>query len=135
MLIHYKFHGAGAVIIASFCDFNGCLPHGLSFFFSDNCGWRFFHDFLASPLNGTFPLEEMDVISELIPQYLDFDMPRRGQVFFYKYTAVTKSGLGLAHGPLHLWFKFLFAFHNPHAFATATCTGFDQDGIAYLRSL
>src|SRR5690554_7330331 len=78
-------------------------------------------------LDATFTLKKMHDISMGICQHLNFDMARGSDEFLDKYRPITKGIFRFANGPLHLIFKLLLVFYNPHSFSTSTCCSFNED--------
>src|SRR5690606_35577074 len=125
VFIYNKFHRSGTVVVTGCRNFYRGFSHCFSFSIADYSRGGFFNDLLMSSLYRTFPFKEVDNISLLISQHLNFNMPRREQIFFYKYTAVTKGGFCFTYCPLHLCIKFILTSSNSHALAAASGTCLD----------
>ena len=92
--------------------------------------WRFFDQLLMAALDAAFALAQCDDSAVPVRQYLDLDVPRSLEIFFDVDTAIAERFQGFAPGGLKRSFDIRLGADEPHAFATATCHGLQEDRIA-----
>jgi hypothetical protein len=61
-------------------------------------GWRFFDDLLVAPLDGAFPLAEMDDVAVGVRQHLDLDVSRLLYELLDEHPVVAERGARLGTG-------------------------------------
>ena len=74
-----------------------------------------------SPLDGTFPLVQVNTVSMLVRQHLNFYMAGLSNKLLHKDSVVTKTRLRLATRTLEAFTTAGFIHGDPHALATTPC--------------
>jgi hypothetical protein len=90
LLIHNELDCSCVVISAGLCNVDSRSTHGATNFRSQYGRRRFLYYFLMPPLNRTLAFEQMDNISMLIAENLDFNVPWFRNVFLNKHGPVPK---------------------------------------------
>uniref|UniRef100_A0A2D4EVF9 Uncharacterized protein n=1 Tax=Micrurus corallinus TaxID=54390 RepID=A0A2D4EVF9_MICCO len=95
-----------------------------------------FHHFLVPSLDGAVPLIQMQHISMLVTQNLNFDVSWLLHELLHKESPIAKSRKGLRECPGVVLFQLLIAPHNSHAPSSSTIGSLEDDGKAIrLREL
>src|SRR5262245_50437148 len=81
-------------------------------------------------LDGAFALSEVNHVSVVVAEHLDFDVARVGDVFLKVDAAVFERGLGLGAGHVVSVEEFVLIVGDAHASPTAAGRGLDQHRIA-----
>ena len=92
--------------------------------------WRFFNDFLMTPLHGAITLTQINGVFVVVGQNLNFNVPWVLQKLFHVYRRVAKGSACFGLGGLHRMDEGSFVVHHTHASPAATTGGFDNDGVA-----
>src|SRR5690606_29969354 len=122
-----------ASIIAGLRHVNGGLAHGFPKGIREYSRWGFFYQFLMPALDGAFPFEEINNLSILVAQHLDFHMPWRTDKFFDKDRSVSKGSSSLGYGQFHLLLKMRRVFNYPHSFSSASGGSLDQHRLTTVQ--
>jgi hypothetical protein len=81
-------------------------------------------------LHGTIALAQIDGITVLVRQHLNFDVSRVAQIFFHVYHGVAESRLRLGLGHAHGIKQRRVGVHHTHAASATTARRLDNDRIA-----
>ena len=118
--IENKLDGPRTYVAACLGNANGGLPHLGTQFRRQNNRRRLFNDLLVPTLNAAFPFKQVDRVSVLVCQDLNFDVTRRSHVLFHKNRSVAKSRNRFVDGQMHLLFKIFQSVDNAHALSSPT---------------
>ena len=99
VLINNEFNGSGIGIVGMLDHPDSCLAHVLARFFRQVWSRAFFDQFLVTALRATVAFPEVDNISMMVCQDLDFYMPGPFNVFFQVDVWISKGGFCLGPGP------------------------------------
>src|SRR5699024_4841864 len=91
----YELDCARPDIIDAFCCRHCSLTHLFPFCIGQNRAWCLFDKLLHSSLNSAVTFTQMDDITVIIPQYLNFNMAEVFYILFYIQTLVAKGAFGL----------------------------------------
>ena len=106
------------------------FAHGLAHFGRDKGRWRFFDDLLVPPLDRTFAFVQIQNISMLIAQYLDFDVARVQDEFLDKDAVIAEAVQPFALDRFKTFTDILLAIGKPHPLTAAAGRGFHHHRIA-----
>ena len=127
-----EFHGTRTHVLHGPRHFQRSLAHGGAHLWRDMGTGGLLDDFLVPPLNGAFAFPHVDVITVLISEDLNLDVPGLVNRFFDVDAVITKGRKRLAPGTGQSGLQFLSVFRQPHALATTAHGGLHHDGIADL---
>ena len=130
LLVDDEFDGCGVVVIGLFDHPHGSIAHGFSGRLGESRRWAFFDEFLMATLDRAIALVEMNDVSVLVGDDLDFDVPRAIDVAFEIDAGVTEGCFGFCLGLGDSVLQRGFVEGDAHSFSSTTCGGFDQDGEA-----
>ena len=99
VLTRHKFHRASAVVVHGFCQRYRLLAHEFPCLGIKEWRWRFLHHFLIAALNGAFALAQVNYVTVLVAQHLNFDVARVHDKFLDEDPVVAKAGFGFGFGP------------------------------------
>ena len=122
-----KLAGAGVVIIHGLGEPHSGFANLGPDIFRHNRTWRFFNQFLVASLNRTVPFPTVNHMAVLICQQLDFNVARIVEIPLHVNTCVPERGFSLGSGRAVSVQETVFITNHPHALATTTSGGFDQD--------
>ncbi|MNE52398.1 hypothetical protein D3C80_1470680 [compost metagenome] len=91
---------------------------------------RLFHNFLMPTLDRAITLVQIQAIAMLVGEHLNLDMARLEYVLLNQHSLITKGGQRFTLCGRQGLCEFAFLLDNLHAFATATCCGFQQNRVA-----
>lgn len=83
-----------------------------------------------SSLDGAISFEEVDVVSELVTENLDFDMSGFLDVFFDKNSIVLEGVHGFFLGGFETFLELITCPDDSHSFSSTSHDGFDKYWIA-----
>src|SRR5699024_10682048 len=92
-----------------------------------------FDKLLHSSLSSAVTFTQMDDITVIIPQYLNFNMAEVFYILFYIQTLVAKGAFGLLLRHFIVLDEFLFITGNTNTFTATAVPRFNDDGIAHCR--
>src|SRR5260370_2553500 len=115
ILVDQKLHSARVVEMDRFDDGQGRLEDALSKTRVQVEGGRDFDNLLMSPLQGAIPLVQVNEISMLVAEKLNFDMSSARNVLFQEDRRVAEGSAGLAPGLLQGVVEAIGAGGDAHA--------------------
>src|ERR1700719_5080563 len=105
---------AGVAIFSVFGECDGSLAHAAAERFIDDGGWRFFDYFLVAPLHAAFTLAEIDDVSVLIAEHLNFNVTRADDQLLEVNIAGSERALRFTLRGGEGGFEFALAFDGAH---------------------
>ncbi len=90
---------------------------------------RFLDHFLMPPLNRAFALAEVNHVTVMIAQHLDFDVARLDNEFFEIHLIAAECMQRLARAISNGGFEILLTIHSPHPLAAPAGRRFEQHRI------
>src|SRR6185437_9447920 len=92
------FHSTGRVVADGLRQLDRLLAHFLARRLIEQRARRFLDDLLVTALNRAFALAEMDDVTVLVAEHLDFDVPRIGDEFLDEDAIVAERRLRFRAG-------------------------------------
>src|ERR1700688_2057906 len=123
------FERSGAPIVHGFGEGNGRSAECFSHVERKRRGWRFFPDFLPTPLQRAFPFIAVNRI-DAVAENLHFDMASVANELFKVEPAIPEGCLGLGGGLIERSAKCFGSFRNADAASAAARRSLDHDGKA-----
>src|ERR1700720_430868 len=127
---NYKFDRAGRIVVDRLRQRNRPFAYLAASFLVDEGRRSFFDYFLMAELDGAFAFAEMDEVSVLVAQYLNFDVARIGDKFFDEDPAFTQSGFRFRTRADKIFRDLLARGDDAHPPSAAAGRGLDHDRIA-----
>ena len=129
LLIQQKFDGADPFIIDALGGLDRHLPHLPAQFFIKDRRWGLLQQFLVTALDAAIAFAQMDRVSLAVADDLELDVPRILDIFLDIDRVVAEIRLGLALRDGQRTDERHVVMTNPHAFASASGRGLDDDRI------
>ena len=128
--IHEELHGSNTFILHCFCRFDGCLAHLITQFVGHVRRRCFLYQFLMAALDRAVALGQVTRFSSLIGSDLDFNVPWFNHELLHVHIVIAKRRSSFSASRFPSFRETFFIVTDLHAFSTATCSGFQHDGIA-----
>eukprot|EP00123_Amoebidium_parasiticum_P012634 comp21488_c1_seq1/m.29767 comp21488_c1_seq1/g.29767 ORF comp21488_c1_seq1/g.29767 comp21488_c1_seq1/m.29767 type:complete len:443 (+) comp21488_c1_seq1:791-2119(+) len=132
VFVHNKLHRAGTHIPHGLGRTHGCLTDAATGLLRKARSRGLFNDLLVSSLDAAVTLKQIHTVPPLVRKHLHLYVPRVHNIFFHKHPVVAETLHGFTLGRLKHFPKLVWGVHHPHALATATKNGLDQNGITDL---
>lgn len=114
-----ELNSTGIIVAYSLSSSDGSLSHLITLALRD-AGGGLFDDLLVSPLKRTIAFMQMNIVSMLVTEDLNFNMAGSFYVFLDNHMIIAKTFHGLTFGSIKLVLEFFLIPDNPHTFATTT---------------
>ena len=128
----HKLHRAGVEVAHRLRQPQGRRAHRVAQRGRHHGRRRLLDDLLVAPLDGAFPLEEMDEVAVVIAQHLDLHVAHRGEIFLHQDALVAEGGRRLLPRLLQGVAKLIRRPDDAHPLAAAAGAGLDQQRVAHL---
>ena len=118
--------GPSAPVVHRSGGLHGSLAHGCPLVGGQKRRRRLLDELLVTPLNRAFPLAQMNHLPRGVPEDLNLDVARAGEVLLEVDGAVPEGGLGLPRSRLQSATDELRGVHDPHPFSTPPGGGLEE---------
>lgn len=126
-----EFGGSGVVVAGGPGDAEGGLSHGFAEFgiLGDEGGGALLDDLLVAALEGAFAFAEVDEVSVVVAEDLDFDVAGVEDDLFEVDFGAAEGSFGFAGGGTDGGFEFGFGVDAAHAFSASAGGRFEENGV------
>jgi len=130
--IEQELDSAGPVIAGGFGEPGGGFAELIAGVVVDHRAGRFLNEFLMAALHGAVALEQVDRVTELVPEHLHLDVAGVFEELFDVDRGVAEGGVGLGHGAVQPGAERDLVVGDAHAASAPAGRGLDDDREADL---
>ena len=130
VLVNEELYSSRVIVSALFCRSDSCLTHFLSELAVNYRTRALLKYLLITALHRAVALAEVDVIAMSIGDYLNLDMVRIYEEFFYINSIVAEEVFCLLLSGSHLSFEVLRGIYSPDTSSAAACRSLNEYGIS-----